>query len=83
MSWYAITFSLAAVIAPLLGGVIYGFDPDMFWYLSNVIGLIVLIGFYLLSASVDSERETTSTRELKLVRAKDDDVTLPEVLESD
>ena len=56
MSWYAITYSLAAVIGPLLGSVIYGADPDLFWYFSNVIGVLVLIGFYLLAASVNREK---------------------------
>ena len=57
MSWYAITYSVAAVIAPLLGSIIYGVDPDLFWYFSNVIGVVVLTGFYWLSASVKREEQ--------------------------
>lgn len=60
MSTYAMTYSFAAVIAPILGSSIYDVDPDLFWYISMGIGLVVLIGFYLLSS--DSWRDTKNLR---------------------
>ncbi len=48
MGWYIMTYSVAAVLAPALGGWIYGIDRDLLWYLALVIGVMVLGGFYLL-----------------------------------
>ena len=55
MSWYAMTYSLAAVIAPLTGALIYEVDPDIFWYFSNVIGVLVLLGFYWLAKTLQRD----------------------------
>lgn len=52
MGWFAMTFSLASVIAPLIGTAIYDFDRDLFWYASLVIGGFSLGAFYWLAAKV-------------------------------
>ncbi len=83
MSWYAITYSLAAVIAPLMGSIIYESTPDLFWYLSNGIGLFVLIGFYFLSASVEKEKQQTRTDQADTTNMPSTVFTLPETMESD
>ena len=49
MSWYSMTFSVAATIAPLIGTAAYDFDPNLLWNLSSVIGVMVLAGFYVLN----------------------------------
>ena len=49
MSWYSMTFSAAATIAPLIGTAAYDFDPTLLWNLSSVTGVLVLIGFYMLN----------------------------------
>ena len=56
MGWYAMTYSVAGVIAPLLGGAIYDWNRNLFWYLSIGVGFIVLAGFYALNRVLpDSE----------------------------
>lgn len=49
MSWYAMNFSIAATLAPLVGTAAYEYDPNMLWYVSGVLGVLVLVGFYLLN----------------------------------
>lgn len=50
MGWYTMTFSLAAVIAPTLGGALYQYAQNLVWYLSLAAGVATLIGFYVLHA---------------------------------
>jgi len=60
MSWYAMTYSLAAVIAPLVGTSIYNFDPHLLWYLSIGVGVFALIGFYWLADNVSMKIKARS-----------------------
>ena len=53
MAWYAMTYSLALIIAPLIGGWCYEVDPDLIWYISLGAGVVVLACYYLLSAVVE------------------------------
>ena len=50
MSWYAMTYSITAVIAPLIGTAIYSLHPDAIWWCSGGVGIVALIGFYWLGA---------------------------------
>ena len=50
MGWYTMTFSLAAVIAPTLGGALYQYAQNLVWYLSLAAGVAVFVGFYALHA---------------------------------
>lgn len=52
MGWYAMTFSLASIIAPLVGTAVYEIDHDLFWYASLAVGCFGLVGFYWLAANV-------------------------------
>ena len=54
MSWYVMTFSLAAVIAPLVGTAVYELGHSLFWHFSLGIGVFALIGLTWLSRSVES-----------------------------
>ena len=54
MSWFAMVYSLASVIAPLAGTAVYEVDPDLFWYASLGVGLFSLIGFYWLANNVET-----------------------------
>ncbi len=54
MSWYAMTYSLAAVIAPLIGTALYDFGHNLFWYASLGVGAFTLVGLTCLSRHVDS-----------------------------
>ncbi len=56
MGWYAMTYSISAVIAPLAGSLAYDVHPDLFWYLSVGIGVAVLAGFYRLAVSLGRDR---------------------------
>jgi predicted MFS family arabinose efflux permease len=49
MGWFTMTYSLAVVIAPTLGGTIYEQDQDRFWYFSIAIAVTVFAGFYVLA----------------------------------
>ena len=52
MSWYAMTYSLASVIAPLVGTAIYDFDRHLLWYASIGVGVFAVTGFYWLANHV-------------------------------
>ena len=54
MSWFMMTYSLASVIAPLIGTAAYGFGHNLFWYASLGVGTVALIGFMWLSRRVES-----------------------------
>jgi MFS family permease len=55
MSWYAMTYSLASVIAPLAGTAVYDFDPHLLWYASIGVGMFAVCGFYWLAKIIASE----------------------------
>ena len=59
MGLYSMNYSIAFLIAPALGGVIYETQsirllyrnwggPELVWYISLIVGVLVLIGFYRL-----------------------------------
>ena len=48
MSWYAMTYSVTSVVAPLAGTAIYQWRPDAIWWCAGVMGVLVLVGFYRL-----------------------------------
>ena len=49
MGWFAMTFSVACIIAPLLGTAIYDFNRDLLWYCCLGVGLFTLAGFFWLA----------------------------------
>ncbi len=51
MSWYAMMYSTAGMIAPIIGTVVYQYDSHLLWYASLVVGAGVLAGFYMLAKS--------------------------------
>ncbi len=55
MGWYSMTYSIAFVIGPTLGGLIYEYNRELVWYLSLIVAVGVLAGFYLLSNRLDAE----------------------------
>lgn len=57
MSGYSMNYSVAAIIAPLIGTAVYQYNPHMLWYAGFAIGLIVLAGFYRLAQRVESEKD--------------------------
>ncbi len=59
MSYYTMTWSLAAIIAPALGGAIYQYNIHMFWYLSLAIGILSFMGFVWLARVLQRERPTS------------------------
>ncbi len=52
MSWYVMMYSLAAVIAPLIGTGVYQFGHHLFWHFSLGIGVFALVGLTWLSKRV-------------------------------
>ncbi len=61
MGWYTMTFSLAAVIAPTLGGALYQYAQNLVWYLSLAAGVATLVGFYALHAMLQRQAAPAST----------------------
>ena len=60
MGWYALTFSIAAIIAPAFGGAVYQYDRNLLWYLSIGLGVLALVGFYTLHFLETRETATNS-----------------------
>ena len=57
MGVYMMTYSLAGVIAPILGGAIYQFHHDLIWYFSIGLGLLVMTGFAFLQRALTRESD--------------------------
>jgi MFS family permease len=45
MSWYTVNYSVAAMIAPAIGGVLYEQSPHTVWYVAQGLSVVVFIGF--------------------------------------
>ena len=72
MAWYAVTHSIAWVVAPLVGATLYEFHRDAVWYFALVVGGGVLFGFRLLTQRTCAG--TDSVAELPLPRLGIDSV---------
>lgn len=53
MGWYAMTFSLASIIAPMVGTAVYEFDRDLLWHASLGVGVFALLGMYGLARKIE------------------------------
>ena len=62
MGWYTMSYSLAFIAGPAIGGVLYEYNKATVWYLSIAVGFIVLIGFWLLNAKLQKEAALQSER---------------------
>lgn len=58
MSWYAMTYSLTAIISPLLGTFIYERNIHAIWYLAGVVAVVVWLGFLWLDRKVSLPPES-------------------------
>jgi MFS family permease len=58
MSWYAMTFSFTAVIAPLGGTLLYDVNRHLIWWASGVIGVLVLAAFWTLARQIDNRPDS-------------------------
>lgn len=64
MSWYAIMYSTAGTIAPLIGTATYELNPHLLWYISIAIGVAALAGFYALNRFSIASCESTAATEV-------------------
>lgn len=65
MGWWATCISIAFVLGPMLGGAVYEIWPEMVWYASLAIAVLVLVGFYVLpEAEHDSQRDLPTLDEV-------------------
>ena len=55
MGWYTMSYSIAFIIGPALGGIVYEKDPATLFYSCAAIGFVVLAGFYALNRSLEAE----------------------------
>lgn len=49
VAWFSLTNSLAFIIGPAIGTVLYAWDQDILWYACLMLGVVVLIAFLLLA----------------------------------
>ncbi|WP_425397109.1 MFS transporter [Aeoliella sp.] len=63
MGWWAMGIALAFVFGPIIGTTVYQSNPDMVWYISIVVGFVVLVGYYLLPRSALEEDQSLVTEE--------------------
>ena len=49
MGWYTMSYSLAFIAGPAIGGHIYEYDSSLLFYLCIAMGVVVFFGFALLS----------------------------------
>jgi len=56
MGWFAVTHSIAWIVAPLFGATLYGYSREAMWYCGLGIGVTVLIGFQVLAARTHANR---------------------------
>ena len=61
MGWYTMSYSLAFIVGPAIGGVVYEYDSSLLFYSCAAIGLMVLIGYGLLNRSVVTSAATPNT----------------------
>ncbi len=61
MGWYTMTYSVAVIIAPTVGGTIYQSHRNLVWYLSVAVGGCVAIGFLALHRAKCAEQESASS----------------------
>ena len=56
MGWYTMNYSIAAILGPAIGGEVYAYNKELFWYISLGIGVAVLIGALWLSKRIEREK---------------------------
>jgi len=49
MAWYMMMISVASVLGPAIGATIYSYDREALWIVSLMVGVVVLVGFHILS----------------------------------
>lgn len=62
MSWYAMMYSTAGMLAPAIGTAVYQYDSHLFWYASLFVGVAVLCGFHWLARIVTGEPAKNATK---------------------
>jgi len=66
MSAYSMMYSIAVIIAPAVGTTIYQSNPNWIWYGSFAVGMVALVGFYVMAAQdepVDGEESAVKVEE--------------------
>lgn len=56
MGWYTMSYSIAFIIGPAVGGLIYQSNKNMVFYLSMLVGILVLFGFLTLNKRLEREK---------------------------
>ena len=59
LSWYMITFSIAAVLGPAVGASVYEIHDELIWYLSFAAGAVVIAGFYGLELGLSDKPDSS------------------------
>jgi MFS family permease len=61
MSWYTVNYSVAAMIAPAIGGVLYEHSHHTVWYVAQGLAAVVFVGFTGLRYVVSHTAPCTAT----------------------
>lgn len=58
MSWFTLTFSVTAILAPKIGGSLYEYDRDLLWFVVGATGFVAMAGYWVLDYAL--RREVTA-----------------------
>lgn len=72
MGWYTLTISAAFVLGPALGAALYDIQPELIWYVSLGVSLLVLAGFGVLSRSILQEMDSQEIETTQATRLATD-----------
>lgn len=60
MGWYTMSYSLAFIAGPAVGGFIYQTNKSLVWYVALALGALVLLGFLTLNKKLERDNELNS-----------------------
>ncbi|MEM9413220.1 MAG: MFS transporter, partial [Planctomycetota bacterium] len=60
MGWYTMAYSLAFILGPALGGLVYDYQPEFVWYGALGIAMVVWVGFYFLNVRISKPKNVAS-----------------------
>jgi len=53
MGLFSLSFSLSLLVGPALGSMVYdNLGPDVLWFCSGIVGIIIFVGFFKLKPKV-------------------------------
>ncbi|MEM6691046.1 MAG: hypothetical protein AAF664_16580, partial [Planctomycetota bacterium] len=66
MAWYTGSYSIAILVAPILGGTLYSFNPGNPWIMASIAAIVLPLGFWRLDALVGSGQSVLESTDCDL-----------------